>query len=158
MITFQDYYQNQVRLSFEDHPFSDDPKHVWVICRYQGQWLLTQHKERGIEFPGGKVEEGESAKEAAVREVDEETGGQIESIYYIGQYFVDGKGGEVIKNIYFANIKELTKHPHFFETRGPVLLEKLPSAIHGKDEYSFMMKDHVLVKSLEFIQKQDYFH
>jgi len=155
---FQDYYQNEVKLSFENHPFSKDPKHVWVICRYKGQWLLTQHKERGIEFPGGKVEIGEDARQAAIREVDEETGGQIGSIHYVGQYFVDGKGGEVIKNIYFASIDELNSHPHFFETRGPVLLKELPSSIQEDAEYSFMMKDQVLVQSIKYIQKQDYFN
>jgi len=41
--TFKDFYRNTVQLSFEHEPFSNAPKHVWVICRYQHQWLLTQH-------------------------------------------------------------------------------------------------------------------
>lgn len=60
MLTFRDFYHNEIRLSFLDHPFSKEPKHVWVICRFKGKWLLTKHKDRGLEFPGGKVEEGES--------------------------------------------------------------------------------------------------
>ena len=32
------------------------------------QWLLTHHLRRGLEFPGGKVELGETPEEAAVRE------------------------------------------------------------------------------------------
>ena len=43
-------------------------KHVWVVCRYGDQWLLTHHLRRGLEFPGGKVELGETPEEAAVRE------------------------------------------------------------------------------------------
>src|SRR5699024_620260 len=104
MYIFTDYYRNKVQLSFENHPFSRLPKHVWVICKYNHQWLLTEHKERGLEFPGGKVEEGETAEQAAVREVKEETGGIVGFLEYIGQYYVNGKNGDVIKNVYFANI------------------------------------------------------
>src|SRR5690625_3804916 len=122
MKTFIDYYKNKVTLSFADHPFSSEPKHVWVICKYKDKWLLTKHKERGLEFPGGKVEQGETAEQGAIREVLEETGGVVETIDYIGQYFVAGKGGEIIKNIYFAFISELKEQPTYFETDGPVLL------------------------------------
>ena len=80
MITFLDYYQNQVELSFDDHPFSDRPLHVWVIAVYEGKWLLTHHKQRGYEFPGGKVEPGETAEEAARREVMEETGLTLDNV------------------------------------------------------------------------------
>src|SRR5690625_4392979 len=107
MHVFKDYYNNEVTLSFDFHPFSQKPKHVLVICRYQDKWLLTRHKTRGLEFPGGKVEEGETAEEAAIREVKEETGARIKNIYYIGQYFVDGKSGSIIKNVYYAEIDKL---------------------------------------------------
>ncbi len=39
MYEFKDYYQNTVQLSFDTQPFSDSPKHVWVICRFGGKWL-----------------------------------------------------------------------------------------------------------------------
>ena len=83
MKTFYDYYQNPVKLSFEDHPFSKSPKHVWVICRYKNQWLLTRHKDRGLEFPGGKVEKGETDIDCIVREVYEETALKIEKKEWI---------------------------------------------------------------------------
>lgn len=54
--------------------------------------LLTQHSgHRGWEFPKGHIELGESAQDAAVREVEEESGvkaeilekaGQVEYFYY----------------------------------------------------------------------------
>ena len=34
---------------------------------YNDQLLFTQHKIRGIEFPGGKVEKGETPSEAVLR-------------------------------------------------------------------------------------------
>lgn len=153
MYTFYDYYNNEVKLSFTYHPFSAYPKHVWIIARYQGQWLLTNHKDRGLEFPGGKVEKGETPDEAAVREVREETGGIVEDLTYIGQYFVDGKAGRIIKNIYFANISDLAKQTNYFETKGPVVLDRLPRSIEKNSSYSFMMKDKVLPHSLKYIEK-----
>lgn len=154
MFTFIDYYHNEVKLSFQDHPFSKCPKHVWVICKFNDKWLLTKHKERGFEFPGGKVEEGETPREAAIREVKEETGGLIDCISYIGQYYVAGKTGDTIKNIYYAHIKKLVKQETYFETNGPLLLDDLPQNVRRDRRYSFIMKDDVLTKSLDFISRR----
>ncbi|MCA0171492.1 RNA deprotection pyrophosphohydrolase [Bacillus sp. RAR_GA_16] len=148
---FTDYYHNQVTLSFLDHPYSSAPKHVWVICRLGNQWLLTEHARRGIEFPGGKVEEGENAEEAAVREVFEETGGIVKHLQYVGQYRVEGKGGTIIKNVYYADIDRLVKKDDYMETRGPVQLKSLPEDLHLNERYSFMMKDQVLTYSLKHL-------
>nr|CDQ30663.1 Putative 8-oxo-dGTP diphosphatase YtkD [Virgibacillus halodenitrificans] len=154
MNIFKDYYNNKVKLSFEDHPFTSQPKHVWVICKYKDQWLLTKHKERGLEFPGGKVEIGETAEQAAKREVMEETGGIIAEMDYIGQYFVSGRRENVIKNVYFAVIDELFPQPTYFETEGPVLLDSLPNDVKHNRLYSFIMKDDVLVHCLKIIKNR----
>lgn len=154
MLTFIDYYRNEVKLSFQDHPFCKYPKHVWVICKFNEKWLLTKHKERGFEFPGGKVEEGETAKEAAIREVKEETGGLVDRISYIGQYYVVGKTGDTIKNIYYAHISQLVNQETYFETDGPLLLETIPKNVRYDRRYSFIMKDDVLTKSLDYITKR----
>lgn len=153
MITFRDFYNNKVQLSFQDHPFSKEPKHVLVICRYREKWLLTKHKERGLEFPGGKVEPGESANDAAVREVLEETGGVVTNLHYIGQYFVDGKKDYVIKNLYFAEVKELKEQPTYYETDGPVLQLEIPENVNVNSSYSFIMKDQIIEHAMEYIDK-----
>lgn len=155
MIIFNDYYDNEVKLSFEDHPFSKHPKHVWVVCRFENQWLLTRHKRRGLEFPGGKVELNEDPKDAAIREVYEETGGTVSKIVYIGQYEVKGRGGTIVKNVYFAEIDKLEERPTYYETLGPVTTDTFPSLIERAPEYSFMMKDRVLVESLSKVQKEN---
>ncbi len=152
MYTFRDYYDNVVKLSFDDHPFSKHPKNVWVICIYKDKWLLTEHKDRGLEFPGGNVEKGETAEEAAIREVREETGGIIKQMTYIGQYYVKGKGGDIIKNVYVAEIAELRKQTSYFETNGPVLLREIPKNVKDHELYSFIMKDDVLTHCLQYLQ------
>lgn len=150
---FKDYYRNEVKLSFQDHPFSKAPKHVWVICKYENKWLLTEHSTRGLEFPGGKVEKGESAREAAIREVKEETGGIVKDLHYIAQYFVRGKSDTIIKNVYFAPIELLTEQSTYYETHGPVLLDKIPDNVKDKKRFSFMMKDDVLSRCLRYVQE-----
>lgn len=148
---FKDYYHNEVCFSTGDHPYSQDPKHVWIISRYKDSWLLTKHPSRGMEFPGGKVEKGERAEEAAVREVYEETGGVVNNLYYVGQYKVAGKSETVVKNVYYAEVSRLEKKQSYHETEGPRLLSELPSAVRKNKKYSFIMKDDVLPLSMQEI-------
>lgn len=150
---FADFYKNEVLLSFKDHPFSKNPKHVLTICKYKDKWLLTKHKTRGLEFPGGNVEAGETARDAAIREVLEETGGIVEEIHYIAQYNVAGKRERIIKNVYFARIKELKNQSNYFETDGPVLVDKIPNNVRYNRNYSFIMKDNVVSYSMKFIKE-----
>ncbi|WP_110114202.1 RNA deprotection pyrophosphohydrolase [Bacillus sp. CGMCC 1.16541] len=155
MYTFKDAYNNQVFLSFERHPFSKAPRHVWVVCTYNGQWLLTRHSKRGMEFPGGKLEAGETPEQAAVREVFEETGGKVDALTYIGQYKVVNKGAPIIKNIYVATISELIERQDYLETKGPVLLDNLPPSIQKEETFSFIMKDNVLQYVMKYIKRMN---
>lgn len=50
-------------------------KYAVIIAKHQGKLLWCRHRDRQTwEIPGGHIEPGESAIEAAVRELQEETG------------------------------------------------------------------------------------
>lgn len=64
------------------------PKHIvsaaTIVINEDNELLLIRGPRRGWEMPGGQVEEGESLKEAAIRETKEETGIEIEVIKFCG--------------------------------------------------------------------------
>lgn len=64
------------------------PKHIvsaaTIVLNDKKEILLIKGPVRGWEMPGGQVEEGESLKEAAVRETKEETGIEVEIIKFCG--------------------------------------------------------------------------
>lgn len=156
IFTFQDYYKNEVQLTFNDHAFISEPRHVLVICRYNEKWLLTRHSRRGLEFPGGKVEAGELSEHAAVREVWEETGARISSIEWLGQYKVTGKTEVIYKNVYFAQIEELIEKEDYMETLGPVLCINLPADLKNDEAFSFLMRDDVIPYCLTELRQRNW--
>lgn len=61
-----------------------------AIIEHEGRVLaLRQHHRRGWSLPGGLVEAGEQAADAAVREVREETGLLIEPGNVVATHFVE---------------------------------------------------------------------
>ena len=70
--------------------------------------MVTQHsKYKGWDFPKGHIELGESSEDAALREVEEETGVKAEIIEKVGatQYFYYDQGERVLKQVTFFLMK-----------------------------------------------------
>lgn len=147
MIQFRD--KQNCLVKFSSTPDFGEAWHVLVLCRFQGQWVLTRNRKRGLEFPGGKREQGETIEEAAVREVYEETGGIVCGLKFLGQYKVYDENKPFVKSIYYSELSELKRKHDYFETNGPVLLETLPKDIKNVSEFSFIMKDEIVALSLK---------
>jgi 8-oxo-dGTP diphosphatase len=66
------------------------PKHIvsaaTIVLNDQNEILLIKGPRRGWEMPGGQVEEGESLKDAAIRETLEESGIEIEVVKFCGVF------------------------------------------------------------------------
>lgn len=154
MYKFLDYFGNEVELVLGNNEKELFAKHVFVICKFHDMWLLTKHKKRGLEFPGGKVEKNESPIDAARREVKEETGALVSNLEYIGQYTVLGEEN-IVKNIYYAAIKKMSREDTYFETDGPQLVKELPTDLVENEHFSFIMKDDVLVLAMEYIKNSE---
>ncbi|MCA1066475.1 nucleoside triphosphatase YtkD [Rossellomorea sp. AcN35-11] len=147
MERFIDENGKKVEISFEKGWFQQESHHVLVLCRFEDEWLLTRHKKRGLEFPGGKREKGESLEEAAVRETFEETGGVIKFPYFIGEYKVYDHR-PFVKTIYFAEAEEIIPKEDYLETEGAVLWNGDFTNIQDDPEFSFIMKDQVVELAL----------
>ncbi|MFB3160905.1 RNA deprotection pyrophosphohydrolase [Neobacillus sp. 179-J 1A1 HS] len=156
MKNFIDRLGNKVELSFSSNAFGQEAKHVLVICKYLDDWLLTMHSVRGLEFPGGKVEPGESLKEAAIREVYEETGATLEDLTQIAEYRVADEKNTFVKAVFWGKIKSVHKMNSYFETKGPVLIKGDLLDLRFGEEFSFIMKDDVVAECIKYIYKVEH--
>jgi 8-oxo-dGTP diphosphatase len=153
MMQFLDENGNEVKLSFSQHAFEMEPRHVLVIAQLDECWVLTKHKKRGLEFPGGKREEGETLEDAARREAYEETGAIFWELTYLAEYRVKEDTGSFVKAVFFGEVDRLEKTETYFETNGPQLINGDLLTLRFGAEYSFIMKDQVVEECLRYINQ-----
>lgn len=140
MKTFKDYKGREVTLKYE---YVDQTEHVLILPKFNDQFLLTNHKERGLEFPGGKVEQGESLVEAAQRELYEETGGLVVNLHFVGTYTVHDGEDTFSKAAFCCNIERLDGLQDYNETLGPKLVQQIENI--NDDEKSELLKDECII-------------
>lgn len=91
-----------------------DLKFVVICVRYRGKLLLARHKDRTTwEMPGGHIEDGESSREAALRELYEETGIITEDIAAICDFEVCDDGRSTYDRLYYASVERLGELPQY---------------------------------------------
>lgn len=132
---YRDLNGYECMLSFERGKSSIESRHVIVLTQYKGKWLLTDHPVRGLEFPGGKREPGETLEEAAIRETHEETGGVLSRLKWLAEYEVLTEQ-PFVKTAFLATAERLEEVSPA-ETKGYVLMKRLSL----DDRFSFLMKD-----------------
>ncbi|WP_202080048.1 NUDIX domain-containing protein [Caldalkalibacillus salinus] len=137
---FRGAYDNYVELVIYPRQIAS-AGHVVVLPIYDEKFVFTRHKSRGIEWPGGKIETGEQPLEAALRELEEETGAKAQSVWLIGQYSVRGQHDAFIKNVYVAQVSTMGDATGD-DTNGAILLpmDTLPDETKG---YSPIVSDGV---------------
>jgi len=82
--------------------------YVVIGARYRGEWIFVRHTDRETwEMPAGHIEKGESAEQAAVRELFEEAGVVRSNIFHICDYSVTAHGKTEYGRLYGATVEAL---------------------------------------------------
>ncbi|WP_404448626.1 NUDIX hydrolase [Sutcliffiella horikoshii] len=80
------------------------PKHIisaaTVVLNDKNEVLLIKGPRRGWEMPGGQVEEGESLKDASIRETKEESGIDVEIVKFCGVF--QNVNGSICNTLFLA--------------------------------------------------------
>lgn len=82
--------------------------YVVMGAQYKGEWIFVRHVHRETwEMPAGHIEQGESADQAAVRELYEEAGVIRSNIAHICDYSVIVNGNTEYGRLYGVTVEEL---------------------------------------------------
>jgi len=82
-----------------------DISYVVIGVRHNDSWLFIKHRERGgYELPAGHPEKGESAEEAAIRELMEETGAEEFDISPLSYYTVAADSEKTHGQLFLARV------------------------------------------------------
>ena len=106
----------------------DEDKLTYVVigAREGGNWIFVRHRDRiSWEMPAGHIEPGETADQAAVRELYEETGTVDSSLNYLCDYEVQVNDNTEYGRLYgaYVNSREGLPEHEIGEIR---LSNKLP--------------------------------
>lgn len=147
VFSYQDAYGNDVKIHFVQS--KEEQNDVLVIPHYEGKWLFTEHKIRGLEFPGGKGEAGEDNTTTAKRELMEETGAIPFEFVFVADYEVASSERPFTKRVFFCEVKQIVPQENYLETAGPKLLKGHLRKIVQREAFSFFMRDEGMQEILK---------
>lgn len=87
-------------------------KYVVIAAMYNNEWLMVKHRDRTTyEIPGGHIEMGETALQAAERELYEETGALSFELLAVGDYSVEREDACNYGRLFYAKIDTIGPLP-----------------------------------------------
>ena len=116
-------------------------KTVLVIIKKEKEWLMVKNKFRSWEFPGGHIENNETAYETARREAFEEAGVDIKNMTYVGYYQL-ASGHTTL--IITAEVETFHEIPTDFETEERKFVIEFPASLSFNDAvYPWLIKNFI---------------
>jgi len=99
-----------------------------ALVRKNGFWLVGRRAAGRVfaglwEFPGGKIQPGETARQAAVREVLEETGLVVEPVADLGTIETEHSGRTVALHLVYCRIPDARDELPPIQPRDPAVTE-----------------------------------
>ena len=120
-----------------------DLTRVVCVARFEGKWVFCKHKRRDTwELPGGHIEKGENWRDAAIREMFEETGASQIDVKPICLYSVSSFG-----MVCFVEVQKFEKIPDEFEIEKIELFDNLPENLTYPDTHKLLFEE--VLKTIE---------
>lgn len=114
-------------------------KYVVVCTRYGGKWLLSRHRLRDTwETQGGHIEPGETALDAAKRELFEESGVDDAALYPVCDYLGYTQKSAANGAVFLAQVHHLGALPES-EMKETMFFEALPENLTYPDVTPVLM-------------------
>ena len=112
-----------------------------ISAKLKGQWIFVRHQGRSTwEIAGGHIEPGETSRDAARRELMEETGALRFNLNCVATYSVLKDGITGFGRLYFADVFELGQIPDLSEIAEIIMLDDLPENLTYPDIQPFFFR------------------
>jgi len=138
-------------ITFYDPSYNPDVKLTYAVisARFENKWIFVRHNKRTtFEIAGGHIEEGESAHEAACRELMEETGAIEFSIECVATYSVKKDGVTGWGRLYLAYVDTIGQLPDISEIGEVILDVSLPEKNTHPDIQPYLFR-----KTIEYMNQ-----